>query len=253
MKLKARIKSLDEVPEALRVLYTQQGDFFVLSEVEGLVPKEKLDEFRDNNIQLKKQLEDIAEKYKDIDPAKAREAQEQLQKLTDKKLIDEGKLDELLQQRTDRMRADFESQTKALKAAADDWEKKFTSVNGQLSKVLIDSEITKAATAAGVRASAVEDVLLRGRNVFRLDNGKVVPYDGDNKPIYGKTGTEYLSINEWIEGLAKNAGHLFEQSKGGGAGSQDRGGSGGVISREDTHAMSANLEKIASGEIRVTS
>lgn len=248
--LKAVLKSLEEVPEALRSLYKQEGDKFVL-QAEGLVTKEKLDEFRENNIQLKKQIDELSGKFKDIDPTKYQELLKAQQEQGDKKLIDEGKLDELLAQRTERMRQDFEAQTAALKKAAEEGNAKANGYYGQLSTLLIENELTKAAQVAGIRPSAMEDVILRGRNIFKLEGEKVVPFGQDGKPVYGKTGSEYLSIGEWVQSLSDKAPHLFEASKGGGAGG-GKGGSGLTVSVRDQSALSGNLEKIASGEVRVT-
>ncbi len=56
MPIKFAVAKLEDAPEALRSFYVQQGDKFVL-DAEGAVPKDKLDEFRTNNIDLQRQLE----------------------------------------------------------------------------------------------------------------------------------------------------------------------------------------------------
>ena len=68
MALKAVLSSIDEVPEALRSEYTEKDGKFHLQldgTLPGFVPeadhnaiKAKVSEFRDNNIAVKKQLDD---------------------------------------------------------------------------------------------------------------------------------------------------------------------------------------------------
>ena len=55
MALKQKYKSQDEIPSELQSFYTEQDGEFVL-QVDGLVPKTTVDEFRSNNIKLTKEL-----------------------------------------------------------------------------------------------------------------------------------------------------------------------------------------------------
>jgi hypothetical protein len=61
MKLKARVKSLLEVPEVVRAFYCVQGSEFVL-QVDGMVAKDRLDEMRNSNIALRRQIEQMGGK-----------------------------------------------------------------------------------------------------------------------------------------------------------------------------------------------
>jgi hypothetical protein len=67
-----------------------------------------------------------------------------------------------------------------------------------------------------VRKQALHDVLLRGKQIFRLDGERVIAMDGD-KPKFGKDGQSPLAMGEWLDGLREEAQHLFEPSTGGGA------------------------------------
>jgi len=103
----------------------------------------------------------------------------------------------------------------------------------------IDIRNVDVATAskAGVRASAVEDVLLRGRQTFRLVDGKAAAFEGD-RPSYGKSG-EPLDVHEWLAGMADKAPHWFEASTGGGskAGSPNLGAAGKTMTRAAFDAL----------------
>jgi hypothetical protein len=243
MALKARIKSIDEAPEALREFYTEKDGSFVLS-VEGAVPKDRLDEFRDSNIALKKQIDDLTVKFGDVDPAKYRDLLDKEQQQREKKLIDAGKVEELLAERTGAMKAEFEKQTKALETDR-------ATLTRQLEGLVIDNGLRDAAAKAGVRPTAIDDVLLRGRAIFRLQDGQAVPMDGD-KPVFGKEGNP-MAIGEWVGSLVEKAPHLFEPSIGGGApkGVQQGGVNNGKIARDDNAAFLKNIDAIASGQAQV--
>lgn len=243
MTLKARIKSLDDVPEALREFYTEKDGGFVLA-VEGVVPKDRLDEFRDTNIDLKKQIDALTSKFGDIDPAKYRELIEKDQQQREKKLIDAGKVEELLTERTSAMKADFEKQANALT-------KDRETLTRQLEGLVIDNGIRDAAAKAGVRSTAIDDVLLRGRSIFRLQDGKAVPMEGD-KPIFGKSG-DPMDIGEWVTSLTERAPHLFESSTSGGApkGEQRGGVNPSRIARDDSASFLGNIDAIAAGKVNV--
>ena len=237
--LKFVIDTLDSVPEAVRSHYTERDGKFVLG-VEGAVPKDRLDEFRSNNVDLKKRLE----AFDGVDVEKYRSLTEQEAKIREKKLIDAGKVEELLAERVGSMKSEHDKQIQVLTAANQ-------AATGQLEKLVIDGSIRDQAIKAGVRPTAIDDVLLRGRSVFRLQDGKAVPMDGD-KPIYGKSG-DPMGIDEWVGSLTDRAPHLFEPSQGGGSkqGAGARPSTPGRIAPADNRAFLQNLDKIASGEIKV--
>ena len=243
MALKSSLDTLDEVHEALHEHYVEKDGKFVL-QAEGLVPRERVSEFRTNNLSLTRELEEIKARYDGIDPEKHRELADRAQRERDGKLIAAGKVDELVNERVAAMKVGYDKQIDELTG-------KLTGSTKQLESLVIDSAIRDAAAKAGVRVTATEDVLLRGRTMFRLQDGKAVPMDGD-KPIYGKSG-DPMQISEWVATLTESAPHLFEPSQGGGS----RSGSGaapsvaGRIDRGDTKGFLANLDKIASGKMAV--
>lgn len=207
--LKYKIKKLEDVEEQYRPFYKEQDGVFVL-QVEGATDKARLDEFRTNNITLREQMDAMKAQFEGLDPEEARKALEERQKLRDKKLLEAGKVDELLAERTAAMKAEYEKQIGKLT-------KELTGATGQLERLLIDNAIQTESAKAGVRTTALEDVLLRGRARFKLQDGKAVPVDQDGKVIFGKDGTNPQSISEWLADLAPAAPHLFEASTGGGA------------------------------------
>jgi hypothetical protein len=244
MTLKAVVDSLDAVPEAFRELYAEKDGKFQISAIEGLAPADKVREFRENNIALAKQIEEMTAKFAGIDPEQVRQLNEQQRKIKDKELIDSGKIEELFAERIAPMKASFEKDLSAAKEHS-------TKLQSQLETLLIDGAIRDAASKAGVRATAVDDVLLRGRQAFRLQDGKAVPMDGD-KMLYGKGG-DPMSVDEWVSGLADRAPHLFEPSQGGGAANAraNLAGGGKRIQAGDDAAFLANLKDIAARKVQV--
>jgi hypothetical protein len=245
MTLKATYTKQEEIPEAQREFYVEKDGKFSLA-VEGLVGKEKLDEFRNNNLELKKQIEELNTKFGDIDPDLYREMSEKAEKERTKKLIAADKVDEVVADAVKAARAGFDKQYKGLED-----EKRKLSI--QLESLLIDNAVRDGAAKSGVRASAVEDVLLRARQVFKVVDGKAVAFDGD-KQLFGPTG-DPLTVPEYITGkLTEAAPHLFEQSQGSGARKAENsnsGGGAGKINRNDQKAFLDNLADIASGKKQV--
>lgn len=267
MKLRAVYKTLEEVPEQFRDLYTKVGEDFVL-DVDDSDFKTKISEFRDNNLSLRKQVEDAASSeerlkqmqdklslYGDMDPEEAKKALEDLQQVKDKKMLDEGKIEELFAERTERMRADYGSKIEALEKALDSVKTSEAGIREKLHKTVIDTSLQNAVSnVATVRKGAMQDILSRGRGVWMLDDeGNPVPRSDDGKVMYGPDPAKPITMEEWAQGLVLDAGYLFEGSKGGGAGGgMDDSGAEGYVDVADSRAVSDNLEQIASGEIKVT-
>jgi hypothetical protein len=252
--LKAILESLDEVPEAHRELYVEKDGRFQL-DVEGVVPQERFKEFRDNNIRLMKEREDLQKKlasYSDVDPQTYQEAIKKLQAFDDKKMLDEGKVEELLTIRTERLRNDYENQIKAFQKKLAELESHSTTLGAELAKERIDGRLREVAGRVGIEETALPDLINRGRQVWRLVEGEPVAMQGEQL-IYGKDPAKPISMEEWADGLADQAPHLFKASTGGGAQNQVNGVVRGarVIARGDALAFGKHLEDIASGKMVV--
>lgn len=209
MALKAILDSLDGLSDDLKKLYTQKDGKYHL-DVDGMVDKTRLDEFRNNNIELKKQLDDVKKQYDGIDVEQVRELIRKDAALKEKKLIDAGDIEKLVAERTASMKADYEKQIKTLT-------EKVASSDSQLERLVIDNALKDAGLKAGVRDTAMEDVVLRGRARYKMQDGKAVPMTADGKVIYGKDGETPETMTEWFGSLASAAPHLFNPSNGSGA------------------------------------
>lgn len=232
MALAFRINKIEDVAEAFRPLYVKAENGTYVLEVDGAVPKERLDEFRQKNIDLMKE----AEKYKDLNPEKYQELLELQRKREEKELLEKGEVDTVVNNRVAAMKTEMQS-------VIDQLNNSNKAMNGQLETLMIDNTVRTFATKNGVRPEAVDDVLLRAKTTFSIKEGKVVSVDDKGQVRYGKDGTTPLSIDEWSKDLKTGAPHLFMSSSGGGAGNGLGGGNGGGSGNSNLRGVS----KIASG------
>lgn len=229
--LKYKISKIEDVAEQFRGLYTQGQDGAFYLAVDGAVGKDKLDEFRNNNIDLMKQLE----AFKGVDPSKIHDLLETERKVAEKKLIDAGDIDGLVNSRVNTMRTEYEGKLSTLT-------KQYEVANRQLETLLVDNEVRAWAAKVGVAPTAVDDVLLRAKTVFRVEDGKPVAKDAQGNVIYGRDGVNTLSVGDWIGGLKDNAPHLFMQPTGSGATNQRPGTGGGNAPKTAVSKISAGLQ-----------
>lgn len=208
----------EKLDEGHKSLYEADSAGRHVLQVDGAVPKSQLDEFRTNNVKLKKQVE----AYGDITPEIAKELKDKKAEFeagTDPKKIEElvnGKVAALKETHATEM-ATLQKDNQTLKA--------------QRHQSLINAAITEAATKAGVEPSAIADVLARGSSVFSIgeDGESIQAVDASGAPVYG-SDAQRLTPESWLGKLSKEAKHLFQPSGGGGANGPGKGGGGGNFS-----------------------
>lgn len=237
MSLKAKYKSKSDIPEGQEAFYVEKDGEFIL-QVEGMVPKDRIDEFRDNNIDLKKQLSDLQSKMSGFDMDKILEALKKQQGDEEQELIKAGKIDELIEMKLKAAQEKHASEYKTVEDAN-------KALTGQLETLTIDNALRDIATKAGVADTAMSDVLSRGKQVYKLVDGKPTPHDSNGNVIYKTGSTDPMGMDDWMKGLSGDAPHLFKSSSGGGS-QHGNGGSGGekTMSRGDFDNMGA-VEKMA--------
>jgi len=204
MALKLKVRTLDEIPEATRTLYKEADDKdgFVL-DVEGVVPKGKMEEFRNANVTLQKQLE----AYKDVDPDEYRELKKKLTEM-------EGQTGKEKQQTKEEMQKQIDALNKKATKDADDLRAQIAQRDQTIQTLMIDKEVSLQANEVGVRPEALIDVIQRSKTIFRLQNGVVVAFKPDGEKWYSDSTGEILKIGEWLKVLVKDAPHLFKESQG---------------------------------------
>jgi len=232
MKRKITGEQWEKLSEELQALYKKEGDgnyYLEVDESDAIkAEKDKTKEFRTSNIALKKRVEEFEKKFGDIDPDKYKELEQKLQNIEDKKLLDEGEIDKLVEQKTERMVQDYEARIEALTTDNDRLNGELGTVKERLNSEVIDSRITKAVSDVGiVRKGAMKDIINRGRETWQLgDDGNPLATKSDGTPLYGKDPKQPLSFAEWAEGLVTDAAYLFEPNEGVGS----KGGKGSISS-----------------------
>ena len=228
MALKHKIAALTDVAEAVRSFYEagQDGAFYL--QVEGMDPSAKLDEFRNNNIELKNKVTEYETKYKDVDLVKYKEL-----------LAAAGKTPQEIE---DAVKARVAQMAQEHAAALAERDAKITTLSSTLSTVLVDGTLKSEAVKAGVLPTAVDDIVLRGRMIFSAQDGNLVAKDSKGNALYDKDGTSPLAPASWLKDLKKNAPHLFTGMSGGGSNGNGGKGPGGMDMSKATPT-----QKIAAG------
>lgn len=216
---------LEQIPEELHNEAKKREDGkYVLN----LVPKVKIDEFRENNVELAKAKEALAkrvEKYAKVigeDETKFLEELTELRKMrqrvADGDLSESNKIEEVLSERTKKMREAHEDELRRLAGEGSTWKNQYETVTEQLKGVQIDNYIRSAIhdPKSGARGEAEPHILLEARKVFKIDGDKIIPKNGDST-IYGSDGATPMSPVEWMKTLQKQMPYLFKDSNGGGA------------------------------------
>lgn len=176
------------------------------------------------NSELTNKLKESSEKLKQFDGVDPDMVKAILKRFSDDeeaKLISEGKIDEVLSKRTERFINEFDKKLKAEQEKADSAQKKAEKYSG----IVLSNKMTSEALKAGALPEALEDISLRAKGLFILnDDGEAVAVDQDGEPLLGKDGKTPLAPLEWVESLKDNAPHLFHRAEGTGGGGYKSGG-----------------------------
>ena len=187
-------------------------DEAVGKEVAGL--KAKNAELLSDKKELKGQIDALAKQFEGLDIEEVKKFMAKAGEDEESRLVKEGKIDEVVAKRTERLRAEHERQLKAEKDRADAAEKASAALRD---RALADA-IRSAASKAGALAEATDDFVFRSRGQFAFnESGDVVAVDRDGQAIYGKDGKTPMSPLEWAESLKETAPHLWPRAAGAGA------------------------------------
>ena len=219
--LKTKVDSLEEVPESLQQYYEETGTGSYVLSIDGVPPQAqaKIAEFRDNNINLAKEKEELLERmklYEGLDADKAREALAKLATMEEEELVRSGDVETLVQQKLAAAQNDHLKQLESLKAARDEAEKKAKINQAKLSEFIIQNKILEAVNnVAQPHQAAIPDILYRAKSQWRLaEDGSMYAVDEYGNKQYSKGGDELISPTEWSKNLVENARHLFSASIG---------------------------------------
>lgn len=248
--------SLDQVPDGLREFALEADGKVKVS----VVAKAKLDEFRENNVKLAKERDDLktsVDKAKSIFGEDFDVASKELgdlrgvaQRVKDGELVENKGLDEALAERTKQMREGFETQIAERSREATAWKEKAGALDTRLKRTFIDRAITDVVLdpKSGVEPKAVTDILGRAYGVFQVsDDGKLTPKSGD-AVLYGQDGASPMTPSEWVATLKDAAPHYFKGSSGGGASGGDSKLPNGMSQAEYARLTPMQRLRMANGE-----
>lgn len=206
--------SREAVPEALRDFVVEKGGKFVLEGVEGFEPKERVDEFRTNNLRFKEDVERLQGQLKGALSAEdAERLKVELEEAKSK--LDAGvyskRVEELLAQRIATVRIGerdvtvlksdkpvLETLLKGLSDRESSSSDRLRNLTVELAKERIDGAARAAmASIGGFKENAHDDVVRSVREVFRMGDdftaflpdleadkeGKVAKVDASGKPL----------------------------------------------------------------------
>jgi len=170
-----------------------------------------------------KEAKETLSKFDGIDADEVRALMKRFANDEESKLIKDGKLDEVIAKRTERLRADLEKKAGDALALAEAATKRAQAFQGRV----LDDSIRAAAAKAGLHQHAIDDALFRARSMFALDEaGQAVQLGDDGKPVLGKDGKSPFTPLEWLEGMKDKAPHWFPAAASGGGASGGGGGAG---------------------------
>ena len=218
MALKFKYASKEQIPAEQAALYVERDGVFVL-DADGVVEKAKLDEFRNTNVALLKERDDLKKRFEGIDPDEVRKLADEKRKLEEAQQLKTGEVDKVIEARVKNLRAELEKQVFTLTSERD-------ALNARLVTIQIDQGVITAATKRGLRPTAIPDITSRARLLFKLVNGTPRAFEADGQTVrYGRDGVTPMTLEEWVDAQVSEAPHLFESNAGGGAAGN---GSGGV-------------------------
>ena len=260
MAIQSVIETSEQIPEGFADHYKEVDGKFVL-EVDGMVPKGKLDEFRNNNISILKENQNLKERldgYGDLDIEAAREAMKLKDELDTKRLMDRGQFDELLTKQTDKLSRQHESQVKKLTALLEQKEKEAATKQELLNQSVIDRGVQEALDAKPMLTTAARMLIAdRARQTFQVDDsGGIISNDSDGNVKFAKNGVDTYGIQHYIDDYVidyQDDPSFVKPSSGGGARTKEElsfSTTGGVVRLSAAEAKNLSVYKRAKEEAR---
>lgn len=162
------------------------------------------------------------------------------------RVLADGKVEEVIEKRTDRLRAEFEDQKKNLSTELETTRAERDNFKNLYESKLTDIQIRAAAEKAGVVPTAIDDVVSRGQKIFRVDEtGTLEARDANGDLMKTESGL-LLSTELFIESLRTSAPHYWPAGQGsGGSGSTGAKGTGSIDERMAAAAKRGDMAEYA--------
>lgn len=234
--------SKDGIPESLRdsAIETKDGKWAV-SDVDGLRSSQQ--KLLDEKKKLQERMDLLESQLGGLSPDEIAKTRAEMKRLEEDAARKAGDFDKLLEKRLGETKAEYDKRI----AALEPYKIKYQDRE-------LEIAIRDAASKAGVIATDLPFVLdiVKGRRVqYDEKTGKPVVVDKDGDPT-GLTVEKFFA-----ETFKTEAPKFYEPAGGSGGGSNGgngggkSGATGGAVSIRDNAAFLANLDKIASGQVKV--
>ena len=180
--------------------------------VKGL--KDKNAELIKDKKELKDELGSLKSKVEGLDLDAIKVLLDKSNQDEESKLIAEGKIEEVIQKRTEKMREEHDKVLKAEKERAD----KAEAYAEKFKKSVVQSQIVQAAIELEALPEATPDIAFLAQTKFALDeNGKAVAVDENGDVVIGKDGQTPMTPKEWVESLCEQKPYYWPKPNGMGA------------------------------------
>src|SRR4051794_3935992 len=118
MALKFKFSSKEEIPADLAEHYVERDGARVL-DAGGAADKTKLEEFRNSNVALLKQIDEQKKRLEGIDPDEVRKLADEKRKLEEQQQLKTGEVEKVVETRVKAAKTDFDKQLGAVAAERD--------------------------------------------------------------------------------------------------------------------------------------
>ena len=252
MPLAAILESLEGKPEYYKDIYVEvEGKWVLDGDVENHPKATNLKATLDKERKAKKALEKEHEKFTSVDLerwAKLKDLEEEdlvafsaWREEKDqnpnghKTTATEDEFKQRLAVSTERLIKKHEQERAALLKENADLKVNIDRTTAQLHERTIKTALLNACSKAGIWPNAVEEAVLLGQQVFRLnDEGEVVAVGKDGNELLG-ADLKPLQPEEWLASKSADKAHWWPRNSGGGAGGGNGKGFDGIRSKADFH------------------
>ncbi len=243
-----KFDSADAVPAELK-------DFVGEDLTVKLVPHQKLEELRNNNVELSKRIEGASKLEAALkpvlegieDPAELvnefNNLRELQQKVEDGKLKASDSVTAEVEKRTKEMQQRFQNDIQEREAQLNEMRKALQEKDAQIKDNILIGEIRALLhnEKLGLNPAAEKAVIAEAREQFVVkDDGTILAVDKQGNTVWGPNGDKSLTLEQWAEGtLRERAPYLYLQSQGANA-YGDGGKTNDAITQEALNSMSVD-------------
>jgi hypothetical protein len=185
-------------------------------EIKALIERE-ISALKRKNDELIGEKRKMSEMFGDVDKDTLKSYVERLKNDEESRLIAEGKVDEVVERRTARMRDAYQAKLEETANTSKQIEESFQSLQEKYNNTVIDNAIRDAALKEGVVPSAIDDVLMRAKRYFTIENDRLISKDPATGEIaLGADGKSPYGPTDFMSDLKKQAPHFWPGSTSGG-------------------------------------